>query len=61
MHMREAFVRVAINGLSHEDVAAQLGCREGTVKSRVSRARARLEAALEGWLDARDRELSTPA
>lgn len=54
--MREAFVRVAVDGMSYEDVAAQLGCRMGTVKSRVSRARARLEAMLEGWLDEKDRE-----
>ncbi|WP_449410649.1 sigma-70 family RNA polymerase sigma factor [Methylobacterium komagatae] len=57
--MREAFVRVALEGMSYDEAAAQLGCREGTVKSRVSRARARLEAALDGWLDTRDCEAST--
>jgi len=44
---REALVLVGASGLSYEEAAAVLGTRVGTVKSRVSRARARLEALLE--------------
>jgi RNA polymerase sigma-70 factor (ECF subfamily) len=45
---REALVLVGASGLSYEEAAAVLGTRVGTVKSRVSRARARLEALLNG-------------
>jgi RNA polymerase sigma-70 factor (ECF subfamily) len=45
---REALVVVGATGLSYEEAAAVLGTRVGTVKSRVSRARARLEAMMEG-------------
>lgn len=42
---REALVHVAL-GESHEEIAAICGCQVGSVKSRVSRARARLVRAL---------------
>ena len=45
---REALVLVGASGLSYEEAAEVLGTRVGTVKSRVSRARARLDALLEG-------------
>jgi RNA polymerase sigma-70 factor (ECF subfamily) len=45
---REALVLVGASGLSYEEAAQVLGTRVGTVKSRVSRARARLETLLEG-------------
>jgi RNA polymerase sigma-70 factor, ECF subfamily len=45
---REALILVGASGLSYEEAAGVLGTRVGTVKSRVSRARARLEAMLEG-------------
>ena len=45
---REALVLVGASGLSYEEAAEVLGTRIGTVKSRVSRARARLEALLDG-------------
>ncbi|WP_297972445.1 sigma-70 family RNA polymerase sigma factor [uncultured Amaricoccus sp.] len=45
---REALVLVGASGLSYEEAAGVLGTRVGTVKSRVSRARARLEALLAG-------------
>ena len=45
---REALVLVGASGLSYEEAAEVLGTRIGTVKSRVSRARARLERLLDG-------------
>lgn len=45
---REALVLVGASGLSYEEAAEVLDTRIGTVKSRVSRARARLEDLLEG-------------
>ena len=45
---REALVLVGASGLSYEEAAEVLGTRIGTVKSRVSRARARLELLLAG-------------
>ena len=52
MHMlpddqREALVLVAVAGLPYDEVAMICGCPEGTIKSRVSRARQRLAAILE--------------
>jgi RNA polymerase sigma factor (sigma-70 family) len=38
-----------LEGWSHADIARLLGCREGTVKSRIFRGRARLRAALAPW------------
>ncbi len=40
---REALYRVAVHGLSCEEAARMAGCAPGSVKSRVSRARAALE------------------
>jgi RNA polymerase sigma-70 factor (ECF subfamily) len=48
---REALVLVGASGLSYEEAAQVLGTRVGTVKSRVSRARARLESLLAGHED----------
>jgi RNA polymerase sigma-70 factor (ECF subfamily) len=45
---REALVLVGASGLSYEEAAEVLGTRVGTVKSRVSRARSRLELMLDG-------------
>jgi RNA polymerase sigma-70 factor (ECF subfamily) len=45
---REALVLIGASGLSYEDAAKIAGCPIGTMKSRVSRARLRLEQALEG-------------
>jgi RNA polymerase sigma-70 factor (ECF subfamily) len=45
---REALILVGANGLSYDEAAALTGCAPGTVKSRVSRARASLEAMLTG-------------
>ncbi len=43
---REALALVSAAGLSYEEAAAVCGCRVGTIKSRVSRARAELAARL---------------
>ncbi|MEU2420717.1 sigma-70 family RNA polymerase sigma factor [Streptomyces sp. NPDC007851] len=43
---REAFVLTQVVGLSYEEAAAFTGCPIGTVRSRVSRARAALERQL---------------
>lgn len=45
---REALVLVGASGMSYEEAAEVLGTRVGTVKSRVSRARARLDAMMAG-------------
>jgi RNA polymerase sigma-70 factor (ECF subfamily) len=57
---REALILVGASGLSYEEAAEVLGTRIGTVKSRVSRARARLETLLDGGESyARDDEAVT--
>ena len=44
---REALLLVAAQGMTYEAAAELIGCQVGTVKSRVSRARAFLAGALE--------------
>ncbi|MGE5235848.1 MAG: RNA polymerase sigma factor [Acidobacteriota bacterium] len=45
---REVVVLREVEGLDYEELGRVLGCRVGTVKSRLARARAALRAALEG-------------
>jgi RNA polymerase sigma-70 factor, ECF subfamily len=45
---REAIVLIAAEGLSYEEAAAVCNCPVGTVKSRLSRARHRLEEYANG-------------
>ena len=45
---REALILVTVENMSYEEVALICACLIGTVKSRVNRARARLEALMEG-------------
>ncbi|KXU29851.1 MULTISPECIES: sigma-70 family RNA polymerase sigma factor [Sphingobium] len=57
---REALILVGAGGLSYEEAAEIMGTAVGTVKSRVSRARATLEALIDGgvlttkWRDFED-------
>jgi RNA polymerase sigma-70 factor, ECF subfamily len=55
---REALLLVGANGFRYEDAALLAGCAAGTMKSRVSRGRAKLRQALES-LD-QDEEVSPP-
>ena len=46
---REALVLVGVSGYSYEEAAEICGCAEGTIKSRVFRAREVLARMLEGY------------
>ena len=48
---RQALLLVGAEGFTYEEAAARLGCQVGTVKSRVSRARAFLTESFEGLPD----------
>jgi RNA polymerase sigma-70 factor, ECF subfamily len=56
---RRALLMTALEGQSHETIADASGVSIGTVKSRVSRARARLRAMLD--LEVGDFTLATPS
>ncbi len=45
--LREAVVAVDVVGLSYRDAARALGCKEGTIMSRLHRARSQLAATIE--------------
>ncbi len=49
---RHVIATVALGGMRYEDAARQMRVEVGTVKSRVSRARARLGAAMQGEMAA---------
>jgi DNA-directed RNA polymerase specialized sigma24 family protein len=44
-------VLVSLQGLSHDEAAAVLGCPSGTVAWRIHEARNQLRASLEGLVD----------
>ena len=46
LRFRAPLVLAAVEGRSHQEIAQLLGCREGTVKSRIYRGRERLRALL---------------
>jgi RNA polymerase sigma-70 factor (ECF subfamily) len=48
---REALVLIGASGFSYEEAAEICGVRVGTVKSRVSRARSRLDEIMNGGVD----------
>ena len=59
---RDALVLTQLEGLSYERTAQMLGVSEGTVKSRINRAKARLREMLtEGKKGSAERELSPAA
>jgi RNA polymerase sigma-70 factor (ECF subfamily) len=45
--LREVFWLHAVEGLSHQEIAARLGIQVGAVKMRLSRSKSELQAALE--------------
>jgi RNA polymerase sigma-70 factor (ECF subfamily) len=49
--LREVVVAVDVAGLAYKEAARALGIREGTVMSRLYRARARLARALDGGVN----------
>ena len=49
--LRSTVVLVALQGLSHDEAAAVLGCPSGTVAWRIHEARNQLRASLDGVVD----------
>ena len=58
---RDALLLIVVAGLSYEEAAEVCGCATGTLKSRVSRARARLAELLDYDLPARRHLARRPA
>ena len=50
LHYRAPVVLFEIEGWSYEEIARHLGCREGTVKSRIHRGRAKVRDRLKAYL-----------
>jgi len=48
---RTAIVLRELNGLSYEEIAQVIGCELGTVKSRIARARGRLQEILSPYIE----------
>lgn len=48
---KEAVILRDIQGFAYEEIAEIIGCPVGTVKSRVNRARLRLQEQLQDWMD----------
>lgn len=48
---RTVIVLRELQGLSYEEIAESLGCELGTVKSRIARARARLQIMLKNYVE----------
>ena len=48
---RTAIVLRELQGLSYEEIAVSIGCELGTVKSRIARARGRLQEVLSPYLE----------
>jgi RNA polymerase sigma-70 factor (ECF subfamily) len=57
---REVLVLYGVHGLPYERIAEVTGCKVGSVKSRMSRARSALKAMLLGDGDARPRSRKRP-
>jgi RNA polymerase sigma-70 factor (ECF subfamily) len=50
-HYRAPLVLREIEGWSYQDIAKAMGCREGTVKSRINRGRSQLRDILEPYMN----------
>ena len=48
---RTALVLSEIDGMKYEEIAEQMGCPVGTVRSRIHRARQELKQKLQGVLE----------
>ena len=53
---RTAIVLRELQGLSYEEIAESIGCELGTVKSRIARARGRLQEVLSPYLEREDKK-----
>ncbi len=51
LRYRAPLVLAVVEGWSYQEIATLLGCREGTVKSRIARGRKRLRARLAPYRD----------
>ena len=51
---RTAIVLRELQGLSYEEIAEAIGCELGTVKSRIARARGRLQEILSPYIEKRE-------
>ena len=49
LKFREPLVLYEVEGWTYGDIARHLGCREGTIKSRISRGKQRLRARLQPY------------
>lgn len=58
---REIITMIGINGMSYDQVAKVLGCPIGTVRSRLARARAELQSAIDGKDSVRAAKSAKPA
>ncbi|MFC4290972.1 sigma-70 family RNA polymerase sigma factor [Sphingorhabdus arenilitoris] len=56
LDQREALILIGAGGLSYEEAAEICGCAMGTIKSRVSRGRSRLQEILENEVITQDRQ-----
>lgn len=60
-HLRSTVVLVALQGLTHEEAGAVLGCTAGTIGWRIHQARQQLSAALEPPVRARAKIRECPS
>jgi RNA polymerase sigma-70 factor (ECF subfamily) len=49
--LRQALVLCELDGLSYDEIARQMNCPVGTVKSRISRARECLGKVIRPYMD----------
>lgn len=54
---RTAIVLRELQGLSYDEIAQVIGCELGTVKSRIARARGRLQEVLSPYLERKEKKV----